>query len=375
MEALMIGLLSDALHGRTSESMPDAETLQKLLHIAAEQNVAAAVCCALPQKTPLVQNWEANLQAVDMAQEYAGKAILRSMVERGIPCIPMKGWVLRDFYPAPSLRTMGDLDLLVPADRIHDAEQAMLDLEYTREKERFADHHVCFHQPPCLTVEVHTRLTEAQDCPVLDKAWTRAVREESGTYRLSWEDFCLFLFRHAANHALLGGIGLRYIMDLWVLLRWFSANPPSMEKISEGLEQMGLTAFSLYSQTLASEWFGEPGASVAAGVPDPDALLLWRRFIWDSGAFGKTESRYENQLVGRSPLSLAAAKVFPSRTHMEVRYPVLREKPWLLPCFWAFRLGEKLHGGEALAGARALSSVTQADREERKYLLEHLGLL
>lgn len=377
MKNALLSLLSDALHERTSEWLPDESELKLLLSEAGRHGVAAAVIQALSDKSaPCVRSLEAKLHAVDMAQDYEGTILLRKMAERGIPCIPLKGWVLRDYYPRPYMRTKGDLDLLLSPDWLQNADRLMQELGYSCERENYTDYHLCYTKPPCLTVELHVRLTESAECPVFDKVWERAVPGEDGCFKLCDEDFYLFLIYHAAKHALLGGIGLRYITDLWVLLRRFALTnaPIRQEQVSEGLSGLGLTSFAAYSEQLASEWFGSPGMALTAAMKDSEAMRLWQDYVLSSGAFGGAVSSYENQLTGRFAPALAAAKLFPSRAQMEIRYPVLRQKPFLLPIFWLVRLWEKLRGGEALTGALALTSASRSELERRKYLLEHLGL-
>lgn len=378
MEETLISLLSDALHERAAAQLPDRAELNRLITEAGRHGVAMAVIQALPERTaPCVQSLEARLHAVDMAQEYEGSLLLQRMAERGVPCVPLKGWVLRDAYPRPYLRTMGDLDLLIPPEHLSDAEQVMTELGYTREREHYTDYHVCYYKPPCLTVEVHVRLTEEPHCPVFDTVWERTCAREDGCFQLSDEDCYLFLIYHAAKHVLLGGIGLRFIMDLWVLLRRFHRASVSIRRkqVCDKLNQLGLTSFAAYSEQLAAEWFGTPGISLAAAAEDEMTMRLWREYILSSGVFGGAVSSYENQLARRSMPALAVAKLFPRRALMEIRYPVLQQKPWLLPKLWLVRLWEKLRGGEGLTGALAMTSVSQPQRKSREYLLAHLGLL
>lgn len=374
MDELLIALLSDALHGKTAERLPEEGELRGLLDAARRHGVAAAALAALPDGGgPQARMLAAKLHAVDMAQEYEGTALERAMAEAGIPAIPLKGWVAREDYPQPGLRTMGDLDLLIPPERLPQAERVMTGLGYAREEKNFTAYHVGYEKPPCVRAEVHIRLTE-EACPLLDGVWERAVRLEDGRMRLSEEDGCLFLLRHAAKHALLGGIGLRYPMDLWVLLRRFSRVPVRWDTLSGGLAELGLTRFAAYSEKLAADWFGSPGATLSAGETDEETLRLWAEFVLRSGAFGDVHGSYENQLAGTSGAALAAAKLFPARRQMETRYPALRERPWMLGALWVRRLAEKLRDGDALAGARAMARVSGEERERRRKLLDGLEL-
>lgn len=378
MEDTLITLLSDALHEKKGTWLPKSGELNQLLVLAVKHGVAGALIEALPKEAmPCVQSLEATLHAVDMLQENEGVVLLRRMAEHTIPCVPLKGWVLREDYPRPHMRTMGDLDIVIPPDRLTDVEQIMMELGYSREREPFTDYHVCYYKEPCLTVEIHLRLTEEEYSPLFDTVWERTTIREDGCFQLSDEDTYLFLIYHAAKHVRLGGIGLRYIMDLWVLLHRFAHATVTIqrEQIEQGLKQLGLTSFAAYSEQLAAEWFSVPGLSLATVALDSEAMHLWKEFIISSGAFGGAVSSYENQMAERSGPVLVAAKLFPCKELMEIRYPIIREKPWRLPQFWFVRLWKKILSGEASTGALALASVSRLERERRKYLLRQLELL
>lgn len=377
MEDILISVLSDALYEKNDRDILNNIELDEILAEAIRHGVAGSFIQGLPADYKLsLQPLEGKLHALDMGQEYEGNEILQRMAKRGIPCIPLKGWILRNIYPHTYMRTMGDLDLLIPPDRLMEAGEVMAELAYFPEKESFTDYHICYYKQAHLLVEIHSRLTEEINHPVLDRVWDRAVKGEDGYYKLSDEDFYIFLIYHAAKHVMLGGIGLRYIMDLWVLLSYFYQNsvPIVVDQVLDGLNQLSFLNFAAYSEQLATEWFGPPGISLARASLDPQAMDLWRRYVLSSGAFGELASTYENQLAKESSFTVLRRKVFPSKRHMEIRYPDLIQKPWLMPKFYFIRLRGKLQGGEALMGANAIRSIPSEKIEERKYLLGHLGL-
>ena len=48
-----------------------------------------------------------------VTQEYEIQALLDEMEADGIDCLPMKGWIMRDCYPDPLMRSMCDFDVLI----------------------------------------------------------------------------------------------------------------------------------------------------------------------------------------------------------------------------------------------------------------------
>ena len=50
-----------------------------------------------------------------LMQEYEIGALLDDLERDGIDCLPMKGWVMRQYYPDPLMRSMADFDVLLKA--------------------------------------------------------------------------------------------------------------------------------------------------------------------------------------------------------------------------------------------------------------------
>ena len=48
-----------------------------------------------------------------MVQEYEIQSLLDDMEKDGIDCLPMKGWIMRNYYPDPLMRSMADFDVLL----------------------------------------------------------------------------------------------------------------------------------------------------------------------------------------------------------------------------------------------------------------------
>lgn len=150
--------------------------------------------------------------------------VLAALAAAGVPAIPVKGAAVAAFYPDPVLRTYGDLDLLVPEERLEAAEAALRGLGYqpTTQKDWALGHHL--HLPPMIRsgalfpVEVHWRLDDPGrpgSLPV-DGLWARARSWTVGgqpAQCLDPVDAALHLCRHAAvQHRLHDG--LRSLCDL-----------------------------------------------------------------------------------------------------------------------------------------------------------------
>ena len=132
----------------------------------------------------------------------------------GLTPIALKGaWLAHHAYPAPALRPMRDLDLLIPAAQIREGYAALLAAGY-REFEppeiplsdliRLDKHMPVLVAPRGSLVELHHRLWEPDGrldhaTPVQDEAalWARAVCDRDGIRYLSPQDLLAHLIIHA----------------------------------------------------------------------------------------------------------------------------------------------------------------------------------
>jgi len=153
-----------------------------------------------------------RLRARATRTEIAG--VLRAISGAGVPVIALKGTFLAEHvYDDEALRPMGDLDLLVPAERAEDAAAAVLALGYrwdesssTRAVDYATHHHLRrLVLDGRLPVELHRALTRADVSWRVDPRdlWRRAqparVRGVDAL-ALAPEHLLLHLVLHAATH-------------------------------------------------------------------------------------------------------------------------------------------------------------------------------
>lgn len=206
--------------------------------LAWQQGVLALLFWRARQWKGQADGWTAIPRPLrDEMRDHFGRAALRTrraedelaravaaLDAGGVPAIPVKGAAVAAFYPDPALRAYGDLDLLVPEERLGAAEAALRGLGYrpTTQKDWALDHHL--HLPPMirdgalLPVEVHWRLDDPgrPGCLPVEGLWARALPwtvAGQPALRLEPVDAALHLCRHAAvQHRL--HAGLRGLCDL-----------------------------------------------------------------------------------------------------------------------------------------------------------------
>jgi hypothetical protein len=151
--------------------------------------------------------------------------ISKTLNENQIPMLVLKGPVLaKDLYGDLSLRTCGDLDILVSIDDLEKVDKILQDQGYLKDNYinklwndwRWRNHHIEYiHPKNRVNIEIHWRLNPFPGKgPSFEELWLRK-RESSLTsypiYYLGREDLFLFLVSHGARH---GWFRLRWLADI-----------------------------------------------------------------------------------------------------------------------------------------------------------------
>lgn len=150
--------------------------------------------------------------------------------QASLPLLFLKGPILaKELYGDLSLRTCADIDLLVPIERIEQAEQLMLLQGYEKDEYiesvmddwKWRHHHFTyFHKQHRTKVEVHWRLHPAPSTePHFTELWERR-RESQWSSQISFpylgeKDLFYFLSTHGARH---GWSRLRWLFDIHQIL-------------------------------------------------------------------------------------------------------------------------------------------------------------
>ncbi len=268
------------------------------------------------------------------SQISAGKVILDALSGEGFDCIPLKGWELRRLYPDGVGRQMADLDILIRPYQFGQLKKAMERVGFTG-KQEVNWMHDNFSKGTVL-VEVHKRLED--DSGVKKdwekRMWERAIPEQNHVYRMASEDFYVFHLSHMYKDFRNGALGLRRIIDTWLLKN----RPIAEELVAAELEKMGLGAYRAKMEKLASVVMGE-------AIPDEDSLVLLQH-AFRYGIYGSAKAYKAGRIVSMSRGSGLSqgkhnsflAAVFLPLNRMKAQYPALEKRPILLPWYWARRI-------------------------------------
>ena len=305
----------------------------------------------------------------DAQLDHTRQLLEENLRAANVPHVFLKGILLKHAYPVPALRTMSDMDLLVYAKDFDAIDQVAKSLEG---KPLDGDgNHRNYMFPGSVAVEFHPNLLH-HATPVgtdINPGW-QYTREANGLWELTEEGFYLNTICHMANHFAIGGIGVRFVLDVWVN-RYLRKPEPDWAFVEQELERFGLLEFTQKIQRLADCWFGDE---------ETDELMLeLGEYILTSGSHGTTDRAVLNAVSlspGGNRRSALWGKIFYPRAELEDRFPWCRGKAWLLPAAWCARAFKAVttHGKLIRKWSKGSGQVTDQEAAEQKEKLERFGI-
>lgn len=367
---LLLGALAQAVANKPFE-IPEDVDWQLFLRLTNAHNVGALAYYGLQNK-PIPQDIRNALSTAfhlaiyrDSQLEYRKAGLEEALTKANIPHIFLKGAVLKHSYPIPALRTMCDLDILV-----YTKDYPAID-EIAKHFGGNAGHsdgnHKNYSFPEGVTVEFHPNLLH-QATPVgtrINPGWQYA---ENNT--LTPEGTYLNTICHLANHFVSGGVGVRFVLDVWVNRH---LHKPAFDKefVDHELAEFGLLVFAKHIEQLSDYWFGN-------GEKTP-LLQELGQYILTSGSHGTTDRAILNALSlspGGNRASALWKKAFYPRQELEDRFPWCKGKPLLLPAAWCVRAYNAVtqHGGLIAKWRKTSKDFTKEDIQTQRDKLKRFGI-
>lgn len=286
-----------ALRGET----PDAERMRSMdrsrAYKVANAHMLAALCGAALSSAGIkdAQFTHAVSAAVRQAALFgaAEKDVRAGLEAAGVWYLPLKGMVLREYYPKYGARQMSDCDMLYDADRAEDVRRVMERLGFHTKSFGGRTHDV-YEKPPVARFEMHRALfhadRRAREAAYYRDIESRLLPEEGSRFgrRLSPEDFYLFMIAHAYKHYTTRGTGLRILTDIYACLR-ARGETMNWAYIEREAEALGVAAFERQVRALSRDALED--RPLNAGEEEMLSYLA------GSGVYGTDERRKENRVA------------------------------------------------------------------------------
>ena len=287
--------------------------------------------------------------AITTIRDEAMKSVIELLSKNGIDHLLFKGYVVKDLYTVPELRTFGDIDFAI---RLED--RAKCNELMQQNGFRLLDdwEPVYSYEYELEHYEVHTELLDSNLNERMDyKAyfsdfWNHAQKIDKHTYVLAPEYHLLYLLMHIAKHLYGSGAGIRMYLDIAFFIMHYREQIDWQHFQSE-IEKLKLSDFVNTVFSAVDGWF-EIRSPISLKSKGSDFLDKFTEFTLNGGVFGFVDkSSVVNQLRKNANersinrLNTLLNRTFPPVKHMKARYTYLQTKPWLLPAAWVHRFFKK----------------------------------
>lgn len=359
----MLYLMACALQDVSAqeEFLADVD-LQQLYITARNHSVAAMVCMALERTAifagadeAVKKHWrEAKNKAIrkNMLLDAERAAIVKQLESAGIWHMPLKGSILKDWYPKPGMREMADNDILFDPSERKRVREIFRSRGYKIVSFGKGNHDE-YEKPPIYNFEMHVSLFHETYQELAGQYGN--VKEKllpvDGTvcqFAFTPEDFYVFVLAHAYKHYSSSGTGVRTLADFYVMNRHLGGIM-NRDEVEQKLTRLGIAEYEQRSRVLAEKLFSgvRPLPEMELNTDEKEML----RFYCDATAYGTIDNQIQNRLQKlqgnaegitlRTKLKYCCARLFPGREFCKYYYPVVYHHLWMLPFFWVWRIAGK----------------------------------
>ena len=380
---LLFALLRSAVCGDSISgeeiALYNPDVLPQMIRLAEKHDVAHLLALGMKDNGLLDESSKSLeseiLKAVYRYEilNYELSRLCGALEQAQIPFIPLKGSVIRQYYPEPWMRTSCDIDVLVHEADLPKAIACLTDgLQYRYATQN--QHDVSLFTQQGQHIELHYTLLE--DGPVnsalavLDTVWDTATRRDGYTYWYEMPDemFYFYHIAHMAKHFVAtGGCGIRPFLDMWVLNHRVCFDREKREQL---LAAGGLAVFAGQAERLSEVWFGH-------GQPT-EVTRQMEKFVLRGGVYGTNQNRIavqQQKQGGR--FRYALSKIFIPYDVIKFHYPILQKHRFLTPVMEVRRWGKLIFCGHLKRTAKELqynNHLSDTEAEKAQTLLKNVGL-
>ena len=298
--------------------------------------------------------------------------VTEAFEKEGIAFVPLKGSVIRDYYPEPWMRTSCDIDVLVHEQELDRAIE-LLTAKYGYTLKEKGTHDVSLFSEGETHLELHFKLGEdlysSRAGALLETVWEYASPKQGYEfwYVITDEFFYLYHIYHTAKHFEGAGCGIKPFIDLYILDKQL---PHDENKRNELLEKSGLLKFADSCRKLNECWF--------ADAEMDDIMKTMQAYIVTGGTYGNVANGVAiRQTKSGGRVKYILSRLFLPYDMLKVHYPVLKNHKYLTPVFEVVRLCRLLTPQTFRQSKREIdlgNKVSEVKSERLSTLLPEIGL-
>lgn len=306
--------------------------------------------------------------------EYDEKLKAQKMLEdflqnNGIDYALVKGAEIMRYYPAPELRTSGDIDVIIRPSKFDEAAAIMRASSFEMD---IINTNVIILTLNDTVIEIH------RGADVLGDYFTNSFFDrcsnEGSKYSLNQYDQLLYVILHLAKHLKDRGAGIRMLMDVDVCIR--AIDGFDEEKLITMCAHAGIEKCAKVLLSLANYWFNTPVRAEINFNNDLELLEMLSNSFLHGGVFGKQNndlgSHYVAQATDGGKVTLLSKikglmrLLFPSVNAIRDAYLYAYRHPVLIPLAYINRFFD----GVFKRGIHSLNTAKQIVTSDNSVLIE-----
>lgn len=242
--------------------------------------------------------------------------------------MPLKGLIVRNFYPKPAMREMSDNDILFDKN-FEDAVRKQMKKEGYKTQSDYR--HIDCKKKPCYHFEIHMNCYVEGDNPVFLNYYKNLedrLIKDGLNYSFSKEDFYIYQICHHYNHDINTGTGLRPLMDTYLYLKNNDVDFPYIEK---ELQKLEIADFELLCRNLSNKLFSNPNRFPK--LNDQEAEFFKKAMC--TSAYGSVKPVLKKRFDYLSEKNTSIIRyLFPSFKFFEEKHIRFAKHKALLPYYW-----------------------------------------
>lgn len=314
--------------------------LPKVFDLSLRHSLTEAAAYALEQVMILPENFkEEKYKAIRRLSllNVERKKIINELERHQIWYLPLKGIVLKDYYPKTAMREMSDNDILCDNKKAAEIKALMEELGFVCT--HFGkNHHDVYEKPPRLYFEMHRSffnpISHPDQYDYFENVKDKKIKDSDNLYgyHLSNEDFYIYLLTHMYNQYRSKGTGLRSLLDIYVFYNKFGTEL-DFDYIRMELEKLCLNVFEKGIRNLAFNVFS------CQDMSDDEYSEL--EFFIESGSQGTMENllmyKLDNDDSNDAKKKYLLERVFPPIESIKSTHPLVYRHKALYPFWIAYR--------------------------------------
>ncbi len=346
--AYFLELVDAAIHGTLVPSKPDDVSFTDVYNLAVRHSLEALTYLAVERLEgastgKIFTMWSERFYKsviTDTEQREAFIQVSKSLTGCGAQIIPIKGIVMKDYYPEGVMRSMADIDILYRHGKRSAIHKTMLADNYEVKSHNSVNYQDTYEKDGHISVELHRSLLSKNDKLYFyfEQVWKRAKHTDDGIYKMTPEDEYLYLIAHQAKHFFESGLGVRPIVDIYLYKRAY-ADTLDMKYVRKILRRAKLVNFENRLSALADKWFSGINSEFINDDIEEFFLACEPHGSSSNLRINLTQKMLEEGVtLPGAKRKYVLSQFFPSYKTMCSEYKTLSKAPVLLPAFWAHRL-------------------------------------